>query len=47
MDVSIEQKQTEEQTKHFDREHILVIFRNFTVVLVCFKTVLLVSVVSI
>ncbi len=45
--VSIEPKQTEEQTKQCDREHILVFFRKFRVVLVCFKTVLFVSVVSI
>jgi hypothetical protein len=46
-DVSIEPKQTEDQPKQFDREHILVFFRKFRVVLVCFETVLFVSVVSI
>ncbi len=44
-DVSIEPKLTEDQLKQFDREHILVIFTEFTVVLVCFETVLFVSVV--
>ncbi len=34
--VSIEPKQTEDQPKQFDREHILVFFRKFRVVLVCF-----------
>jgi hypothetical protein len=46
-DVSIEPKQTEDQTKQFDRERILVFFKQFLVVSVCFKTVLFVSVVSI
>jgi hypothetical protein len=46
-DVSIESKQTEDQPKQFDREHIFVFFRKFRVVSVCFETVLLVSVVSI
>ena len=46
-DVSIEPKQTEDQPKQFDREHILVFFRKFRVVSVCFETVLFVSVVSI
>jgi hypothetical protein len=46
-DVWIEPKQTEDQPKQFDREHILVFFRKFKVVSVCFKTVLFVSVVSI
>ncbi len=45
-DVSIETKQTEDQLKQFDREHILVFFRKSRVVLVCFETVLFVSVVS-
>jgi hypothetical protein len=35
-DVSIEPKQTEDQPKQFDREHILVFFRKFRVVSVCF-----------
>jgi hypothetical protein len=43
-DVSIEPKQTEDQPKQFDREHILVFFRKFRVVSVCFETVLFVSV---
>ncbi len=43
-DVSIEPKQTEDQPKHFAREHILVFFRKFRVVSVCFETVLFVSV---
>ncbi len=34
-DVSIEPKQTEDQPKQFEREHILVFFRKFWVVLVC------------
>ncbi len=42
-DVSIEPKQTEDQAKQFDREHILVL----RVVLVCFETVLFVSIVSV
>ena len=49
-DVSIEPKQTEDQPKQFDREHILVFFENlglFQFVSVCFKTVLFVSIVSI
>jgi hypothetical protein len=46
-DVSIEPKQTEDQPKQFDIEHLLVFFRKFRVVSVCFKTVLFVSVVSI
>jgi hypothetical protein len=46
-DVSIEPKETEDQPKQFDREHILVFFRKFRVVSVCFETVLFVSVVSI
>ncbi len=36
-DVSIQPKQTEDQPKQFDREHILVFFRKFRVVLVCFS----------
>ncbi len=36
LDVSIEPKQTEDQPKQFDREHILVFFRKFRVVLICF-----------
>ncbi len=43
--VSIEPKQTEDQLKQFDIEHILVVFREYRVVLVCFETVLFVSVV--
>ncbi len=35
--VSIEPKQTEDQPKQFDREHILVFFRKFRVVSVCSK----------
>jgi hypothetical protein len=35
-DVSIEPKQTKDQPKQFDREHILVFFRKFWVVSVCF-----------
>ncbi len=35
-DVKIEPKQTEDQPKQFDREHSLVFFRKFWVVLVCF-----------
>jgi hypothetical protein len=46
-DVSIEPKLTEDQPKQFDREHILVFFRIFRVVSVCFETVLFVSVVLI
>jgi hypothetical protein len=46
-DVWIELKLTEHQPKQFDREHILVFFRKFRVVSVCFETVLFVSVVSI
>ncbi len=38
--VSTEPKQTEEQAKQCDREHILVFFRKFRVVSVCFETVL-------
>jgi hypothetical protein len=34
--VSIEPKQTEEQPKQFDREHILVFFSKLRVALVCF-----------
>jgi hypothetical protein len=34
--VSIEPKQTEEQPKQFDREHILVFFRKLRVASVCF-----------
>jgi hypothetical protein len=34
--VSIESKQTEDQLKQFDREHILVFFRKLGVVSVCF-----------
>jgi hypothetical protein len=37
--VWIEQKQTEYQPKQFDREHILIFFRKFWVVSVCFETV--------
>jgi hypothetical protein len=44
-DVAIEPKQTEDQPKQFEREHIWVFFRIFWVVLVCFETVLFVSVV--
>ncbi len=36
IDVLIEPKQTEDQPKHFDREHILVLFRKCRVVSVCF-----------
>jgi hypothetical protein len=43
----IEPKQTEDQPKQFDREHILLFFRKFRFVSVCFETVLFVSVVSI
>ncbi len=49
-DVSIEPKQTEDQRKLFDREYILIFSENlglFRFVLVCFETVLFVSVVSI
>ncbi len=35
-DVSIEPKQTEDQPKQFDRENILIFFRKFRVVSVCF-----------
>ncbi len=45
-DVSIEPKQTEDQPKQFQREHIGY-FRKFWVVSVCYKTVLFVLVVSI
>jgi hypothetical protein len=45
--VSIEPKQSEDQPKQFDREHILVFFGKFWVVSVCFETVLFVSVVLI
>ncbi len=41
--VSIELKQTEDQPKQFDRGYILVFFRKFWFVLVCFETVLFVS----
>jgi hypothetical protein len=44
-DVSIELKQTEHQPKQVDREHVLVFFRKFRVVSVCFG--LFVSVLSI
>jgi hypothetical protein len=46
-DVSIEPKQTEDQPKQFDREHILVFLWIFRVVSVCFETVLVVLIVSI
>jgi hypothetical protein len=46
-DVWIESKQTEDQPKQFEREHIWVFFRKFRVISVCYKTVLFVSVVSI
>ncbi len=46
-DVSFEPKHTEDQPKQFDREHILVFFRKFRVVSVCFETVLFNSVVLI
>ncbi len=36
-DISIEPKQIEDQLKQFDREHILVFFRKFWVVLICFS----------
>jgi hypothetical protein len=42
----IEPKQRKDQPKQYDREHILVFFRKFRVVSVCFKTGLFVSVVS-
>jgi hypothetical protein len=42
--VLIEPKQTEDQPKQFDREHIFVVFRKFRVVSACFETVLFVSV---
>jgi hypothetical protein len=45
--VSIEPKQTEDQSKQVDREAILIFFRKFRVVSVCFETFLFVSVVSI
>jgi hypothetical protein len=45
--ISMFPKQTEDQPKQFDREHILVFFRKFRVVSVCFETVLFVSVVLI
>jgi hypothetical protein len=45
--VSIEPKKTDEQPKQFDRKHILIFFRKFRVVSVCFETVLFVLVVSI
>ncbi len=38
--VCSEPKQTEEQPKMFEREHIWVFFRKFWVVSVCFETVL-------
>ncbi len=37
LDISIEPKQTEDQLKQFDREHILVFFRKFWVVSVYFS----------
>ncbi len=49
-DVSIEPKQTEDQPKQFDKEPILVFFRKFWLVSVCFgllRKVLFVSGVSI
>jgi hypothetical protein len=49
-DVSLEPKQTEDQPiepKQFDREHILLFFRKFCVVSVCFKIVLFVYVILI
>jgi hypothetical protein len=45
--VLSEPKQTEDQPKQFDREHIFVFFRKFRVVSACFETVLFVSVVLI
>jgi hypothetical protein len=45
--VSIEPKQTEDPPKQFKREYIWVFFRKCRVVLVCYETVLFVSVVSI
>ena len=42
--VSIESKQTEDQPKQFDREHILVFFGKFRVDSVCFEKVLFVSI---
>jgi hypothetical protein len=45
--VSIGPKQTEDQPKQFDREHIFGFFRKFRVVSVCFETVLFVLIVSI
>jgi hypothetical protein len=44
-DVSIEPKQTEDPPKPFKREYIWVFFRKFSVVSVCYETVLFVSVV--
>jgi hypothetical protein len=38
-DVSIELKQTEDQLKQFDREHLLVFFRKFMVDSVCFSLI--------
>ena len=35
--VSIEPKQTEDQPKQFDKEHILIFFRKYRVFLVCFS----------
>jgi hypothetical protein len=46
-DVSLEPKQTEDQPKQFDREHILEFFRKFSVVSVCFEIVQFVSFISI
>jgi hypothetical protein len=46
-DVLIEPKQTENQPKQFEREHIWVFLRKFWVVSVCYEKVLFVSVVSI
>jgi hypothetical protein len=40
-------EKTEDEPKQFDREHILVFFRKFWVLSVCFETILFVSVVSI
>jgi hypothetical protein len=37
--VSVEPKQTEDQPKQFDREHILVFYIKFCVISVCFETV--------
>jgi hypothetical protein len=36
LDISLEPKQTKDQPKQFDRDHILVFFRKFRVVLFCF-----------